>query len=176
MNKLSLVITLLVATILIVTAANSSLVIQTAMAKETPYQAGYDHGCDDAKISNADARYINQPDNGPSNHTPEFMSGYDAGFSVCSGSGSPSSRDNSDNSGRGGSSNTGQSQSYKDGFALGKSRAMEAIQELHDGKNDKVDENDEGECPSTDKDFCSGLFDGWHNTILEGTTADQRLD
>ena len=46
---------------------------------------------------------------------------------------------------------------------------------LHDGKN-KVDENDEGECPSTDKDFCSGLFDGWNKTILEGTTADQRLD
>jgi hypothetical protein len=39
------------------------------MAKGIPYQAGYDHGCDDAEISNADARYINQPDKGPSNHT-----------------------------------------------------------------------------------------------------------
>ena len=46
---------------------------------------------------------------------------------------------------------------------------------LHDGKN-KVDENDEGEYPSTDKDFCSGLFDGWNKTILEGTTPDQLLD
>jgi hypothetical protein len=62
------------------------------------------------------------------------------------------------------------------GFAVGKSRAMEDIQELHDGKNDEVDENGEGECGSTDKDFCSGLFDGWHKTILEGTTPDQRLD
>ena len=142
------------------------------MAKETPYQAGYDHGCDDAKISNIDARYINQPDKGPSKHTPEFMSGYNAGFSACS----DGSSLNSDNRGGGGSSNSEQSQSYKDGFPVGKSRAMKDTQELRDGKNDKVDENDEGEYPSTDKDFCSGLFDGWNKTILEGTTPDQRLD
>jgi hypothetical protein len=53
---------------------------------------------------------------------------------------------------------------------------MQAIQELHDGKIKEVDENDEGECGSTYKDFCSGLFDGWNKTILEGTTPDQRLD
>ena len=49
----------------------------------SPYSAGYDHGCDDAKISNADDRYINQPDKGPNEHTSEFMSGYNAGFSAC---------------------------------------------------------------------------------------------
>jgi hypothetical protein len=28
-------------------------------------------------------RYINQPGNGPSDQTDEFMRGYDAGFNVC---------------------------------------------------------------------------------------------
>src|ERR671932_553378 len=98
---------------LIVISAVSLGIFHNAMAKETPYQAGYNHGCDDAKISNADARYINQPDKGPSNHTPEFMSGYNTGFSACSDGGSPSSGGNSDNSGGGGSSNLQQSQSSK---------------------------------------------------------------
>jgi|ERR1051325_5737632 hypothetical protein len=126
---------------LIVISAVYLGIFHNAIAKETPYQAGYDHGCDDAKVSKADARYINQPDKGPSFHTQEFMSGYNAGFSACSdGGSSPSSGGNTDNSGASSSSNSEQSQSYKDGFAVGKSRAIEAIQELHDGKNDKVDE------------------------------------
>src|ERR671933_718408 len=53
------------------------------LAAASQYSAGYDHGCDNAKISNADDRYINQPDKGPSQHTSEFMSGYNAGFSAC---------------------------------------------------------------------------------------------
>src|SRR5947208_7814060 len=53
----------------------------------SPYSAGYDHGCSDAKISNADDRYINQPGKGSSDHTGEFMSGYNAGFSACGSSG-----------------------------------------------------------------------------------------
>jgi hypothetical protein len=101
---------------LIVISATSLGIFHNVMANGTPYQAGYNHGCDDAKISNVDDRYINQPDKGPSNHTPEFMSGYNAGFSACSNGSSPSSGGNSDNSG-GGSSNLEQSQSYKDGFA-----------------------------------------------------------
>jgi hypothetical protein len=122
------------AALVIIMAAASVGIIQAAMAKETPYQAGYDHGCNDGKISNADDRYINQPDKGPSNHTPEFMSGYNAGFSTCSDGGTPNSGGNTDNSRGGSSSNPGQSQSqsYKDGFAVGKSRAIDAIQELHD--------------------------------------------
>lgn len=33
------------------------------------YDSGYDHGCDDAGISNLGDRYINQPEKGPSFHT-----------------------------------------------------------------------------------------------------------
>jgi hypothetical protein len=61
----------------------SILVRHTAITKGTPYQAGYDHGCSDAKLTFS-ARYINQPGKGPQYHTQEFISGYNAGFSACS--------------------------------------------------------------------------------------------
>jgi hypothetical protein len=32
---------------------------------KSPYESGYDHGCDDADISDPDDRYINQPERGP---------------------------------------------------------------------------------------------------------------
>lgn len=70
---------------LVIMAAASVGIVQTAIAKGTPYQAGYDHGCDDAKISNVDARYVNQPDKGPSQHTAEFIRGYHADFTTCLG-------------------------------------------------------------------------------------------
>lgn len=50
----------------------------------TPYDLGYDHGCDDARISDSSERYINQPEKGPSYHTSEFMDGYNRGLDVCS--------------------------------------------------------------------------------------------
>src|SRR5919198_6562012 len=77
----------IVAALVIMGAAASLLIIQSAMAKGTPFQAGYDHGCSDAKLPFS-ARYINQPGKGPSFHTQEFMAGYNAGFKACTGSGS----------------------------------------------------------------------------------------
>jgi hypothetical protein len=73
-----------IAAALIIVAA-ASLGIQNAMAKGIPWQAGYDHGCSDAKLIFS-ARYINQLSKGPSFHIQEFMSGYNAGFSACSSS------------------------------------------------------------------------------------------
>jgi hypothetical protein len=35
------------------------------------YESGYDHGCDDAAISDPNDRYINQSEKGPSFHTNE---------------------------------------------------------------------------------------------------------
>ena len=52
-------------------------------SSKSPYDSGYDHGCDDADISDPDDRYINQPDRGPSRHTNEFMGGYNDGFQAC---------------------------------------------------------------------------------------------
>jgi hypothetical protein len=49
------------------------------------YDSGYDHGCDDAGISDPDDRYINQPERGPAFHTGTFMRGYNDGFDACSG-------------------------------------------------------------------------------------------
>jgi hypothetical protein len=58
---------------------------QIYASNESPYSSGYDHGCDDAAISNPSERYINQPGKGSSFHTEEFMSGYYNGFDACSG-------------------------------------------------------------------------------------------
>jgi hypothetical protein len=82
-NKLILV------TLLIV-ACSSTLISQQLIgsfqvyaSESSAYQSGYDHGCDDAGISDSDERYINQPEKGPAFHTPEFMRGYDDGFESC---------------------------------------------------------------------------------------------
>lgn len=63
----------------------SALQLQTVEASSSsPYDSGYDHGCDDADISDPDDRYINQPEKGPSFHTNEFMRGYNDGYDACS--------------------------------------------------------------------------------------------
>ena len=49
----------------------------------SPYDSGYNHGCNDARISDADDRYINQPEKGSSFHTSKFMQGYYDGFDAC---------------------------------------------------------------------------------------------
>ena len=51
--------------------------------EKSQYRSGFDHGCDDAKISDANDRYINQPKRGSSPHTQNFMSGYIDGFKAC---------------------------------------------------------------------------------------------
>jgi hypothetical protein len=51
------------------------------MAKETPSQAGYDHGCADLKLTLSE-RHINVHGKGQSN-TQEFMTGYNMGIKRC---------------------------------------------------------------------------------------------
>jgi hypothetical protein len=64
--------------------AQQSIGIFSAFASESSdYNSGYEHGCDDAGISDPGDRYINQPEKGPSFHTNDFMDGYDAGFNSC---------------------------------------------------------------------------------------------
>jgi len=48
------------------------------------YDSGYNHGCNDAKLSDPSERYINQPKKGPSFHSDTFMQGYQSGFNTCS--------------------------------------------------------------------------------------------
>src|SRR5215211_6898190 len=64
-----------------------ALVPYTNASSKSPYESGYDHGCDDADISDPDDRYINQPEKGPSFHTNEFMRGYNDGYDACSNGG-----------------------------------------------------------------------------------------
>jgi hypothetical protein len=57
----------------------------SAYGSSDAYDSGYDHGCDEAAISDPDDRYINQPGKGPEHHTGTFMHGYNDGFDACSG-------------------------------------------------------------------------------------------
>lgn len=82
---------LLLCLILVFSAGSLSEVV---FAK-SPYDSGYDHGCDDANISNPSNMYINQPEKGPSFHTSEFMQGYDNGFNDCASSSNGSYEPNS---------------------------------------------------------------------------------
>jgi hypothetical protein len=69
---------LCILTILLVSTSGSALA-----SSGSPYDSGYDHGCDDAGISDSSDRYINQPEKGPSFHTSEFMDGYYDGLDSC---------------------------------------------------------------------------------------------
>ena len=53
-------------------------------SNNVPYDSGYQHGCNDAKIDDMSQRCINQLGNGPTYHTKEFMRGYNDGYDVCS--------------------------------------------------------------------------------------------
>jgi hypothetical protein len=99
------------ATLIIIFTASLGI-IHNAMAKQTPYQAGHDHGCSDAKLIFS-ARYINQPGRGPQFHTQEFMSGYSAGFNACSNESSPVASNVGENSG------SGSSPQFSQGFSNG---------------------------------------------------------
>jgi hypothetical protein len=75
---------------LLVTLVGGGLVTQQSIglfsayaSESSPYNSGYDHGCDDAGRSESD-KYINEPEKGPSFHTNEFMDGYYAGLNACS--------------------------------------------------------------------------------------------
>jgi hypothetical protein len=77
-----------------------SIIIVTGNNKvsgSSAYDRGYDHGCDDAKISDPSDRYINQPEKGPSFHTDEFMNGYNDGYNLCSSGGSNADSNDSNN-------------------------------------------------------------------------------
>lgn len=64
----------------------SILLLQMQLSDATsksPYDSGYDHGCDDADVPSPSGRHINQPEKGPSFHTDEFMRAYTSGFNAC---------------------------------------------------------------------------------------------
>ena len=76
------IVVLLLVTITSIVVLNQSVNTITVYAKSSPYKSGYNHGCDDAGISDSGDRYINNPKKGPA-HTQEFMSGYHEGFMSC---------------------------------------------------------------------------------------------
>jgi hypothetical protein len=123
----------------------------TKAKKETPYQAGYDHGCNDAKLTLPN-RYISQPGKGPNFHTQEFMSGYNAGLRVCSNKPSP----------------IGSSSSilFKQGYAKG---TMDAKSLSHSQAStmrpEDVDCDSDINPKASNVDYCSGYQHGFANTM-----------
>ena len=67
---------------LFVVAALSASPEPTSASSKSPYESGYDHGCDDSGLK-AEDRYINEPGKGASFHTDEFMDGYRTGYQEC---------------------------------------------------------------------------------------------
>jgi hypothetical protein len=87
--------------IILFLVANITIIVDNTTALgSSPYDSGYDHGCDDTDISDPDDRYINQPEKVPSFHTDEFMNGYNDGFNACSSGDSSTSGSDSSNKGK----------------------------------------------------------------------------
>jgi hypothetical protein len=87
-------------TLMLMTSALAPQIQSVYAGGKSPFESGYDHGCDDADISDPDDQYINQPEKGPSFHTDEFMDGFYDGFQECGGG----SSDDGNGDGNGGGS------------------------------------------------------------------------
>lgn len=87
----------------------ASSITSVYASEKTPYESGYDHGCDDADLD-VDDRYINEPGKGKSYHTDEFNNGYDEGFDDCGGGGSSGGQVSDDD-------DSGDGERYYDGVA-----------------------------------------------------------
>jgi hypothetical protein len=68
----------MIATLLVLAV---SPIAANSKANALLYDAGFSHGCTDAKIIDASQRYTNQPEANVTHHTTEFMNrGYHEGF------------------------------------------------------------------------------------------------
>ena len=76
MNNLSLVV---IGAILLMGSLATIGIQETYASGKSPYESGFDHGCDDSDKAYQD-RYINEPGKGPSFHTDSFMRGYNDGL------------------------------------------------------------------------------------------------
>jgi hypothetical protein len=54
-------------------------------SSKSPYESGFDDGCEDVQMDDPEDRYINDPGEEESHHTSEFNRGYDSGFETCQG-------------------------------------------------------------------------------------------
>jgi hypothetical protein len=69
-------------TFLIASTAAATLTPYANASSKSPYDSGYDHGCNDSELKPKD-RYINEPGKGVAYHTDEFMDGYRDGYDEC---------------------------------------------------------------------------------------------
>jgi hypothetical protein len=67
---------------LIASTVAATLVPYADASSKSPYDSGYDHGCEDSELDQED-RYINELGKGAAYHTDEFMDGYREGYDKC---------------------------------------------------------------------------------------------
>ena len=121
-------------------------------ASSDAYDSGYDHGCDDAGITDPDDRYYNQPEKGPSFHTDAFNRGYNDGFDACSGSDNDNQprRDSTHEPSNGCESIVG---CYASGYEAGKEAGAEDW---------RAGRDHDSKCPPNDSlSFCTGYKVGY---------------
>ena len=152
------------ASALIISAA--SLGIQTAIAKGTLYDAGYSHGCTDAKLSFSE-RYINQTSKGSSFHTQELVSGYNSGFNACGHESSPVA--SNVDGGSGGSSGSSKSTNYNDGYRAGVAAAARDIDLFNNNKISEIGgDHPLVPCILTDiPEYCNGYNKGYSDVVVD---------
>ena len=94
-HKFTFTITFLTLLVMAVLGASPDPI---SAGNKSPYESGYDHGCDDSELK-AEDRYINEPGKGASFHTDEFMDGYRTGYQECKeGNSNDSENDNESSS------------------------------------------------------------------------------
>jgi hypothetical protein len=76
MNNIRLVT---IGAVLLMDSLSTIGIQQVFASSRSPYESGFDHGCDDSNKAYQD-RYINEPGKGPSFHTDSFMRGYNDGL------------------------------------------------------------------------------------------------
>lgn len=105
---------------LILALSSTAILCSSAYAsEESPYDSGYDRGCDDARISDPDDRYINKDGKGADNHTNEFMDGYNDGYDSCGGGNLDRGSDDNENNNENNNENeNSQSQSQNQGIYI----------------------------------------------------------
>jgi hypothetical protein len=137
-----------------------AMIPSSRLTAASSHSAGYHHGCDDAKISNVDDRYISQPGKGPSFHTQEFMNRYNAGLRACSDKPSPMD------------SSTLFTQGYAKGVLDAKSKTFPTSNTM---SPDDVDCDSDIDPQASNADYCSAYQHGFADTINNALPTTREL-
>jgi hypothetical protein len=130
-------------------------------SSNSPYESGYDHGCDDSDKSYND-RYINEEGKGPSFHTDAFMRGHNAGVN-CSDSDNNDNDNNDNNSNNNNRNDDDRNQNHNQERSFIGTAADGYEEGRIEGYNDWNDRSKHNsQCPPNDSwTWCAGFKGGY---------------